>query len=367
MNLRQANGGVLLSVLLLATAFSGCGASGGSTTAGSGGQLSAAGNTSTGGDPGASGGDTSDPSTSVNTGGTPATASGSNSPAGGANATGGKVATGGAPTTGGRTGTGGAPVIRCNSDVTVSGCTPGQLTQTGTLNGPYQTYNATIGSKQYFLQVNEWGSSSTQTMSYGGSYFFKMTQQQANMPTDNKPAGYPSMFIGANSNHTTSNSGLPKQVSALGKVLTTWNWADNGTAADSVNNVFNAAYDVWFSTNGAEAAASGPSGGYLMVWYYTQGCQPVGSLTEAGHLVAGMPGCWNVWTGTNNGKPVISYQHQGQLSSFGFDLNLFIQDALKNYPTYMNSTWYLTNIFTGFEIWKGGVNLESTSFCAEVN
>jgi hypothetical protein len=33
----------------------------------------------------------------------------------------------------------------------------------------------------------------------------------------------------------------------------------------------------------------------------------------------------------------------------------------------MNANWYLTNIFTGFEIWKGGVNLESTSFCAEVN
>lgn len=361
MNLRQASGGVSLTVLLLATAFTGCGASGGST-AGSGGQVSAAGDTSTGGQ--------SDPSTSENTGGAPAvetTATGGNTPLGGANATGGKVATGGAPTTGGRTGTGGAPVVRCNSDVTVSGCTPGQLTQTGTLSGQYQTYNATVGSKQYFLQVNEWGSSATQTMSYGGSYFFKMTQQQANMPTDNKPAGYPSMFIGANSNHTTANSGLPKQVSALGKVLTTWNWADNGTTADSTANIFNAAYDVWFSTNGAEAAASGPSGGYLMVWYYAQNCQPVGSMTEAGHLVAGMPGCWDVWTGTNNGKPVISYKRQGIVSSLGYDLNLFIQDALKNFPTYMKSTWYLTNIFTGFEIWKGGVNLESTSFCAEVN
>jgi len=132
MNLRQASGGVSLSVLFLATAFSGCGASGGST-AGSGGQSSA-----TGGEPAASGGDTSNQSTNENTGGAPAagtTAAGGNSPAGGANATGGKAPTGGAPTTGGRTGTGGASVVRCNSNVTVSGCTPGQLTQTGTLNG----------------------------------------------------------------------------------------------------------------------------------------------------------------------------------------------------------------------------------------
>jgi hypothetical protein len=28
---------------------------------------------------------------------------------------------------------------------------------------------------------------------------------------------------------------------------------------------------------------------------------------------------------------------------------------------------YLTNIFSGFEIWTGGVGLETTSFCAGVN
>jgi hypothetical protein len=43
------------------------------------------------------------------------------------------------------------------------------------------------------------------------------------------------------------------------------------------------------------------------------------------------------------------------------------QGGSGDFPGYMNSDWYLTNIFTGFEIWKGGINLESTSFCAEVN
>ena len=53
--------------------------------------------------------------------------------------------------------------------------------------------------------------------------------------------------------------------------------------------------------------------------------------------------------------------------SLSYDLNLFIQDAVKNQPNTIQSSWYLTNIFTGFEIWRGGVNLESTSFCAHVN
>ena len=57
----------------------------------------------------------------------------------------------------------------------------------------------------------------------------------------------------------------------------------------------------------------------------------------------------------------------GPTLSLSYDLNLFIQDAVKNQPNTIQSSWYLTNIFTGFEIWRGGVNLESTSFCALVN
>jgi len=50
-----------------------------------------------------------------------------------------------------------------------------------------------------------------------------------------------------------------------------------------------------------------------------------------------------------------------------FDLNLFIRDAVTNHPETITDGMYLTNIFTGFEIWSGGVGLETTSFCAAVN
>jgi hypothetical protein len=48
-----------------------------------------------------------------------------------------------------------------------------------------------------------------------------------------------------------------------------------------------------------------------------------------------------------------------------FDLNDFIKDALARGGSVQNSH-YLTNIFVGFEIWRGGVNLETLSFCAQV-
>jgi hypothetical protein len=372
MNLRTNFRASLFGSVLVGYIAVGCGPSGSAISGsaqGSGGNVATAGNTSVGGNGDNVGGAgttaTGGLATAGGAGGA-GTSTGGARPTGGA-APGGSKATGGSPATGGTPGTGGTPIITCNSNVTSVGCTPGQLSQTGTLAGPFQTYNATIGNKQYFFQVNEWNSTATQSLSYGGSLFFKMTTQQATVSSSGGPAGYPSVFIGANSNHTTSGSGMPKQVSALGTVLTTWNWADNGNIASS-SSIFNAAYDVWFSTNAAgEPSAAGPSGGYLMVWYHAQGCQPIGTVAEAGHTIAGVPGCWDVWTGTNGGRPVISYKHQGPVQSLGFDLNLFIKDALANYPNYMKSNWYLTNIFSGFEIWSGGVNLQSTSFCAEVN
>lgn len=263
------------------------------------------------------------------------------------------------------------PPITCNSDVTSKGCTVGTMSSSGSLSGQYGVAKVTAGGKEYVVQVNEWGSTAAQTLSYGNP-FMKMTTQNGSNPSNDKPTGFPSMFIGNNSGNSTSGSGLPKAVSSLGTVLTTWNWADGGTAASTANHIYNVAYDVWFSTGSGGDSGSIPSGGYLMVWYYAQGCQPVGSIKKAGLTIPGIPGCWNVWVGAYNGRPVISYMHQGMIKSLGFDLNLFIKDAYTNAAAYGGTTanyknWYLSNIFAGYEIWKGGVGLQTTSFCAEVN
>jgi len=345
------------TIVIVSAVALGCGASGSAVPSAQGGNATVNTGGSTNGGTGSNSGGGANTSVGGPTGGAQNSTSTS---AAGNRATGGSRATGGMP------GTGGAPIITCNSNLTSTGCTAVQPSQTGSLSGQFGTVNLTAGSKQYFLQVNEWGSTAAQSLTYGGSVFFKMTQQQAALSGSGAPAGYPSVFIGSNSGHTTSGSGLPKAVSSLSTVLTTWNWADNGAMTDGTS-IFNAAYDVWFSTNAGGDSGSVPSGGYLMVWLYAQNCQPVPSLKDAGHTINGVPGCWDVWTGTNNGRPVISYVHQGPLMSFGFDLNLFIKDALANYPGYMQNSWYLTNIFSGFEIWKGGAALQSTSFCAQVN
>jgi hypothetical protein len=258
---------------------------------------------------------------------------------------------------------------------TVTTCTPAPLdVGGGTLASPFGSAAVTAGGRNYYLQVNEWNTAANmarQTMAVGGGTVFKMTAQAASVPTTGGPAGYPSIFIGSNSGHTTPDVNLPKLVSSLTTVPTTWSWSDAGTLADTAANSYNATYDVWFSTTAAGDPAS-PSGGFLMVWYYDPpDAQPLGSRLYSAVTIPNVSGTWDVWIGLNNGKVVVSYLRTQRILSLSYDLNEFIKDAVNNRrmngnPT-IQSTWYLSNIFAGFEIWRGGLNLETTGFCAVVN
>jgi hypothetical protein len=275
------------------------------------------------------------------------------------------------------TGSGGASATGpssggAGSTVDVSaGCAPGQLTMTGTLQGPYDTLEPTIDGRQYFIQVNEWNATAPQTVDYGGAFVYKMVDQEAMVSTGGGPTGFPSIFIGANSSHATTGSNLPKQVSALTTVPTTWVWNDNGTLADNTANSYNATYDVWFSIDPVpadEGTMFGPSGGFLMVWLHKpEDAQPLGKVLYPAVTIPGVSGSWDVWVGKNGAVPCISYVRTQTTLSLSFDLNSFIKDAVANRPNTIQSAWHLTNIFTGFEIWRGGVDLESTGFCAAVN
>jgi hypothetical protein len=152
---------------------------------------------------------------------------------------------------------------------------------------------------------------------------------------------------------------LPRQVASLPTITTSF----SHNATGSISGIYNAAYDVWFSTSSAGDPNSGPSGGYLMVWLYRpNGRQPVGGLVSAGQTIAGADGTWDIYTGNNNGKPVISYVRQQNITSLTFDLKNFINHAVSNYPSSLSSAWYLTNVFGGFEIWSGGEGLQVQCF-----
>ncbi len=356
------------------------GASGGTGTGGAAGSTASAGGSATGGSAAGGAGVGGVATGGTIEGGAPnGGAAGSTTSLGGG-ATGGSE--GGAP--GGGAATGGAA-----TGGALAGCTPGRLDESascqtpdfrtgapgqavdcvGELDGRYGSIYATIDGQQYFLQVNEWGSSATQTMAHGGDYFYRMIVQQADTGTmgTGAPTGYPSMFIGSNGGHTTTGSGLPVAIADLRAVPTTWIWTDNGALADPEGNIFNAAYDVWFNTSVSEATQYSPTGGFLMVWLYDPPyAEPIGGAPAVtGVTLDGVSGTWDIWIGLNGEIPCISYVRTEMTQSLSFDLMRFIEDAVTR-PGGIDASWALTNVFTGFEIWDGAQNVETTAFCAFV-
>ena len=265
---------------------------------------------------------------------------------------------GGATGAGGRTGAGGAITTGTGGGSVGGGPAVGGV---GTLTQTYDSQPVIRNGRNYVVQNNVWGAGAMQTVSYNGTSFEVVSQTGSNS-TSGGPVSYPSVFIGSNYNRSTDGSNLPKLVSSIASVETMWS-----NNAGSVGGSYNAAYDVWFSTSAAGDTGA-PSGGYLMVWFYKPpDAQPLGGVVSSGVAISGASGSWDVWVGTNNGKPCISYVRTQAIGSLTFDLNQFIKDATTKYGQPIKSNWYLTNVFAGFEIWRGGVGLKTLDFTAIVN
>jgi len=224
----------------------------------------------------------------------------------------------------------------------------------------FTTSLVTRQGQQYVVQNNVWASDGSQQTIAGTGVAFEVTQQ-GNNSSGNVPVSYPSVFVGSNHGHSTSNSNLPIQVSQIQSVETGWRWSGGS------GGKYNAAYDVWFSAN-AGGDAGNPSGAYLMVWFDDNNGSVMPMGGQSGTVsIAGQ--AWNRWTcpgACQNGVPVISYVlSSGSLSEWGFDLISFIDDAVSE--GVVQSSWYLTNVFAGFEIWNGGVGLKTEDFCAIVS
>ena len=292
----------------------------------------------------------------------PTTGSGGSSAASGGKS---GSSSGGSTASGGATGTGSGGTSGSSST-----CTPGKVAPMTALTMPFDSVPLNVPAPdghQYYVQVNEWNSTASQTVEVGGDFFFKVSVQQGSASTSGGPTGYPSHFIGSNAGRTTARSNLPKAVSALTSVPTSWTWEDTMNVP---NSSYNAAYDVWFSSSasGDPDSVTAPTGGYLMVWYHKPSdAQPIGQNMYPNITIPGVPGTWNAWVGKNGTKPCISYVATSDVKSLSYDLNLFIKDAVQNRPNTIQSGWALTNVFAGFEIWRGGAGLQSTSFCAAVN
>ena len=249
----------------------------------------------------------------------------------------------------------------------------GNIGGANTLDANYQRVKVYNGGNAYIIQNNNWGNSgSGQTIHYKDNTF-QITSTTGN--GSSAPASFPSIYIGENGAianglyQTNPGDGLPKVVSTIQSVSTSFAWSGGSGGKD-----FNATYDVWFSSKTPTAGSYNDAiSGFVMVWLYKPGNhQPIGSVVRTANIAGHN---WDVWvgprgtaaTGTDGAnRPVVSYvSKDGSLASLNFDLNLFIKDAATNG---IQSSWYLTDVFAGFEIWTGSdsTGLQCTGFTCVV-
>jgi hypothetical protein len=233
----------------------------------------------------------------------------------------------------------------------------GTIGGSGGKDKDYERTKVVVGGEEYIIQNNNWGNweGTDQTLTFKNNSF-KITQTTGSGPGGGVPASFPSIYIGHNGStlngtHTSATDSLPMQVSAIKSVQTTYKWT--GTCGSG----FNASYDVWFSASKPTTEYTDAISGFVMVWLCDPSdAQPIGNggAPKRTATVAGKS--WDVWvgprggSGSNSNAPVVSYVAKPSLNSFTFDLLDFIKDAAADG---ISSSWYLTDVFGGFEIWNG--------------
>jgi hypothetical protein len=269
-------------------------------------------------------------------------------------------------------------------------------TLTGTIGGADSTNGMAIDLQRvkvagsvpvvhsYIIQNNNWGAPLTtdQTISYANNSF-KVTSVVGGDLAKGSVRSFPSIYVGSNGNtmggafSTSGDDHLPKLNSSIVSANTTFNWS-GGTPGGN----YNATYDVWFASQAPAATfpfypeyQDGKSG-FLMVWFYKPaGNGPIGTVRRTATILGKT---FSVYsgpraTGPSPTAPVVSYVATTTINSWSFDLNAFIKDATLPANQAIDSagsasgilaSWYLTDVFAGFEIWNGqnAVGLSADAF-----
>ncbi len=223
----------------------------------------------------------------------------------------------------------------------------------------FQSAAVSRNGVEYILITNGWGSGfRSHEISWEGTSFL-VESTDGTTGTNWQPASFPTVFCGRYSVPEVPSCGLPVPIESAGALRTGWRWAPNGNAGQ-----YNASYDIWVG-DGTNLQ------GYLMVWLRDPpGPQPAGrpDMSHQQVTVQGLPGLWNIWTGSVHNIPIINWvRAEGQdVYELEFDVMDLVRDA-RNRGLNVPGT-HINAVAVGFEIWEGPItNLESVDFYVDVN
>lgn len=227
--------------------------------------------------------------------------------------------------------------------------------------------NVTIGS--YIVETNYWNPTPCPTMQSVNintvTGAFNVTAGPT-CPNSNTVGSYPNIFFGNELNRISPNSSiLPKQVSTLTSVTSSWNFTPGGSLSDS----WDIAYDIWFCPNNTCPGAWPCNGTEMMIWVDYLGLSGYQSQVGGPISVGGVQ--WQLWNqqggaGTSNTWTELSYL--SLTPSADPVNNLDILAFIKNAEAHglIQPSWYLYSIPAGIELRTGGIPFTSNSFSVQV-
>ncbi|MET0792103.1 MAG: hypothetical protein ABW061_11330 [Polyangiaceae bacterium] len=208
---------------------------------------------------------------------------------------------------------------------------------------------------KYYVQNNIFPNSSNNALCVtptknGDAVGFKV--DSATFATGASLNAYPSIVDGWHFGRSSTDSALPKQLSALMSANSSVTYTGSAGKSD-------AAYDIWVLPSAPTATTTTPAGGLeVMMWLNSSGVNPAGTNTNTNYMG------WQVWTGTDETWKYVAYVKNGQ-TTFSGDLAPFIKDAASR--TSMPTSSYLAGIEFGFELYDyPGTGVAVTSYTLDV-
>jgi Glycosyl hydrolase family 12 len=208
----------------------------------------------------------------------------------------------------------------------------------------------------YAIRNNYWLGTHQQCILVRGDYpNFRVVQNAGHDARHHFVVAYPDIFKGCIWNICSPKGHLPRRVSRLGHIKSSWQTVENASGT------WNASYDIWF---GRKRMVTGQAtGAELMIW-----------LNEHGRCCALQPGAPKVkieghkwwlshWRTSHNGFSWNYIQFRRVHPTWQVK-QLKLQPFFRKVERMglVKTHWWLENVETGYEIWSGGRGLQTTRF-----
>jgi hypothetical protein len=218
-----------------------------------------------------------------------------------------------------------------------------------------------VGGGAYVVQNDEWNSTAPECIATNGRAQFTVVSSSIRKPVRGDPGGYPAIFSGCSAGVCTAGNKLPIRVSDLRPGMVTSSW----TTAQPPSGAYDVAYDIWF--NRTRFTSGPPDGGELMIWLAHRGGGQIvpGGVRVARVTIGGYSYTVWLWPGSGRAHEQVSYvMNRPAHAVQNLDLSAIISDAARR--GYLGGSSWLLNVQAGFEMWQGGVGLETKSFAVHV-